>query len=112
MDVMQALPVRGRPESCVCCFYQAPAVPGEWRAPAALVITAVLSAHALSHELFAGVLAGGLFGAAPAPTLSGSASTLQHVPRALRSVAPGARIGAFEGTHPHLSSTDHFVLHT
>ena len=36
-------------------------MPGECRAPAALVLTAVLGAHALPHDLFAGVLAEGLF---------------------------------------------------
>jgi len=73
-------------------------VPGECRAPAALVLTAVLGAHALPHDLFAGVLAEGLFWPAEAVNSSSSTSpTMREVSRELQKMTPSARVGAFGG---------------
>ena len=72
-------------------------MPGECRAPAALVLTAVLGAHALPHDLFAGVLAEGLFWPAEAMTSSSSTSSMPDVSRQLKTMTPSARVGAFGG---------------
>ena len=73
-------------------------MPGECRAPAALVLTAVLGAHALPHDLFAGVLAEGLFWPAEAVNSSSSStSPMPVVSRKLQKVTPSARVGALGG---------------
>ena len=81
----------------ICLTPQAHSVPGECRAPAALVLTAVLGAHALPHKLFAGVLAEGLFWPAEAMGSSSSTNPMREVSRELQNMMPSARVGACGG---------------